>query len=248
MKVLAICSSPHRGNTYLVLNTIKEDYPTIDYKILMLSEVNLEPCRGCYTCFLKGEENCPLKDDRDMIIKEMLDADGIIFASPVYVNHSTALMKKFMERLGFMSHRPCFFGKYAMVMAVCGGFGAKEANKYMNGIFSTFGFDVVSSVELQIATKSEKEKTNTHEQTRKAFDKFITSIKEGKKNPPTLTQIIMFNIFKAISDWNKKKGIADYQFYKDKTDYFYDAKMPFFKKKLARWIAGKEIKKMMENR
>ena len=108
MKILAICGSPHRGNCYSVLNTIKEDYPNIDYKLLMLSEVNLEQCRGCYVCVLRGEENCPRKDDRDMIIKEILDADGIVFASPVYVNHATALMKNFMERLGYEGHRPRF--------------------------------------------------------------------------------------------------------------------------------------------
>ena len=124
MKILAICGSAHRGNCYSVLNTIKEEYPNIDYKLLMLSEVNLEQCRGCYVCVLRGEENCPRKDDRDMIIKEILDADGIVFASPVYVNHATALMKNFMERLGYEAHRPRFYDKYAMVIAVCGMFGA----------------------------------------------------------------------------------------------------------------------------
>lgn len=154
MKILAICGSHHRGNCYSVLNTIKENYPTIDYELLMLNEVNLEQCRGCYMCIAKGEKYCPLKDDRDMIIKEISDADGIVFAYPVYVNFISSLMKKFMERLSFISHRPRFFDKYAMVMAICGGFGADKANEYMTDIFSTFGFNVVSSLELQMSTKS----------------------------------------------------------------------------------------------
>jgi len=78
MKILAICGSHHKGNCYSILNTIKENYPTIDYKLMMLNEVNLEQCRGCYVCIAKGEQYCPLKDDRDMIIKEMLDADGVV--------------------------------------------------------------------------------------------------------------------------------------------------------------------------
>lgn len=250
MKILAICGSPHKGNCYSVLNSIKENYSNIDFKLLMLNEVKLGECRGCYVCFLKGEENCPLKDDRNMIIKEMLDADGTVFASPVYTNHITALMKKFIDRLGYVAHRPCFFDKYAMVMAICAGFGAKEANKYMNGIFSVFGFNVVSSLELQIATKSEKEKRYTHEKTVEAFDTFITGIKEGQKKPPspTITQLVYFNVFKSISEWNKKAGIADFQFYKDKTDYFYDTKINFFKKMLAKRISGRIIKKMKKNR
>ncbi len=250
MKILAICGSPHKGNCYSVLNSIKENYPNIDFKLLMLNEVNLENCRGCYVCFLKGEENCPLKDDRDMIIKEILDADGTVFASPVYTNHISALMKQFIDRLGYVAHRPCFFDKYAMVMAICAGFGAKEANKYMNGIFSVFGFSVVSSLELQIATKSETEKKYTHEKTIEAFDTFIAGIKkrQRKRPTPTLTQLVYFNIFKSISEWNKEAGVADYKFYKDKTDYFYDTKINFFKKMLAKRISGRIIKKMKKNR
>jgi multimeric flavodoxin WrbA len=250
MRILSICGSPHRGNSYSVLNSIKENYPTIDYDLLMLNEVNLGQCRGCYVCVLQGEGNCPLKDDRDMIIKEILGADGIVFASPVYVNHITALMKNFIDRLGFFAHRPCFFGKYAMVMAVCGGFGAKEANEYMNGIFSVFGFDVVSSLELKTGSGSEERKRHNHEKTINAFDTFIARIKEGQGNTPTptptLTQLIYFNVFKAISEMTKEVGEADYQFYKDKTDFLYDTKINFFKKMLAKRIAGKVIRKMDE--
>ena len=109
MKILAICGSPHRGNTYSALNSIKEDYPDIDYKIIMLNEIDLKPCLGCYACIRLGEEKCPLKDDRDMIIQEMHDADGVLFASPVYVNFISALMKTYIERTAFLSHRPSFF-------------------------------------------------------------------------------------------------------------------------------------------
>jgi len=248
MKILAICGSPHRGNCYSVLTTIKEDYPNIDYKLLMLNELNLERCRGCYVCVLRGEENCPLKDDRDMIIKEILDADGIVFASPVHVNHITALMKEFIGRLSYEAHRPRFYDKYAMVMAVCGMFGAKEANEYMNGIFTTYGFSVVSSLELQIATNSEKEKIYNHQKTIKAFDTFITRIKKGQRNTPTMGQMIRFNIFKSISELNKEHFKADYQYYKDKNDFPCDGKINFFKKMLAKRITRKMIRNFMKNR
>ncbi len=250
MKILAICGSPRKGNSYAALKSIQEKFPEIDFKILMLNEMNLEKCRGCYVCFLKGEQYCPLKDDRDMIIKEMFDADGVIWASPVYTNHITSLMKNYIDRLGFIAHRPCFFGKYAMVMANCAGFGADKANDYMKGILSVYGFGVVSDLELYIATKSELENRTNHEKTLKAFDTFFAEInkRKGALPEPTLTQLIYFNIFKAISEWNKDEGKADYEFYKDKNDYLYDTKISFFKKFLANRISGKEIKKMMKDR
>ena len=245
MKILAICGSPHKGNTYSVLNSIQEDYPDIDYKILMLSELIRERCRGCYACIALGAEKCPLKDERDMIVAEMLAADGIIFASSVNVNNITALMKEFMGRLGYETHRPRFFDKYAMVMAVCGGFGAKEANEYMSGIFATTGLNVVSSLELQVATKSEEEQKYNHEKANAAFNKFIASIEEGKRNKPTMTQLVMFNLLKSISELAKEYFQADYQYYKDKTDFYYDTKLNPFKNTLAKRIAKKEIKKML---
>ena len=248
MKILAICGSPHKGNTYSVLNTIKEDYPAIDFKLLMLNELNLEQCRGCYVCVLRGAENCPLKDDRDMIIQEMLDADGILFASSVHVNNITALMKNFIGRLGYEAHRPRFYDKYAMVMAVCGMFGAKEANTYMYQIFTSFGFNVVSSLELQVATKSEKEKKYNHEKTVKAFDTFITGIKERRRNQPTLGQIKRFYLFKMISEYNKEYFVADYQYYEDKTDIPCDIKINPFKKNWAKIRTGIKLMRFMKNR
>ncbi|MBT8181309.1 MAG: NAD(P)H-dependent oxidoreductase, partial [Eudoraea sp.] len=78
LKIVAICGSPHKGNTYNILKLLKQSNSEIDFKILMLSELNLMDCLGCYSCINIGEENCPLKDDRDMIIEEMKAADGTI--------------------------------------------------------------------------------------------------------------------------------------------------------------------------
>ena len=245
MKILAICGSHHRGNTYSILNTIQDHLPNIDYHLMMLNEVNIKQCQGCYVCIAKGKQYCPLKDDRDMIIEKIADADGIVFASPVYVNFITSLMKQFMERVSFITHRPRLFDKYAMVMAICRGFGADKANEYMNDIFSSFGFNVVPSLELQFSTKNEEEKKYNHEKAMKAFNTLIARINEGKRNKPTLTQIIMFNLFKSIAELDKEHFQADYQYYKDKTNYYYDIKLNPFKKMLAKRIVRKEISKIM---
>ena len=64
MKILAICGSPRKGNTYSALNTIKENFPDIDFEILMLKDLHFELCKGCYACILRGEDKCPIRDDR----------------------------------------------------------------------------------------------------------------------------------------------------------------------------------------
>ena len=244
IKIVAICGSPHRGNTYDILSLLKQSKPEIDFRILMLSELDLKDCFGCYSCINNGEDTCPHKDDRDLIIGAIKDADGTIFASPTYSRTISALMKKFVERTSFMAHRPIFFGKHAMALATCAGFGADLTTKYLTENFTQYGFQFVSSVELMVARKTENETNRNRKKASKAYEKLINAIKAEEKIEPTFAQLVYFNIFKSISEWNKLKGWADYEFYKDKKDYYYHIKIPFLKKQLVKWIAGREINKM----
>jgi hypothetical protein len=162
----------------------------------------------------------------------------------------TALMKNFFERVGYIDHRPRFYGKHAMLMAVCAGFGADNANEYMEGMCSIFGFSIASSVELKIASKSENEKAYIHKQTVEAFDKFIQTIKDSKGRPPsiTMTQLIYYNVFRTLSKLQKEMYKADYKYYKDKSDVPDNVKVNAFKKMFANFMVGRIIKKMMKNR
>ena len=96
-----------------------------------------------------------------------------------------------------------------------------------------------------MTTKSEEEKKYNQEKTTDAFNAFITRIQEGKRDKPTLTQIIMFNLLKSISELYKEHFQADYQYYKDKTDFYYDTKLNPFKNMLAKRIVRKELRKLL---
>ena len=245
---MAICGSPHRGNTHEILEVLKQSNPEIDFEIFMLSELNLMDCVGCYSCINNGEENCPHEDDRDLIVNAMKEADGTIFASPTYARAISALMKKFVERTSYIAHRPVFFGKYALALSTCAGFGADLTCQYLQENFTQYGFSFVSSTTLSVATKSESEKVHNREKALREYDKLIRAIRSRNKIEPSFDQLVYFNIFKSISVLNKMKGSADYRFYKDKKDFYYDMKIPYWKNKLAHWIAGREVKKIMTNR
>ena len=243
MKILAICGSPRRGNTYSALNSIKENYPHIDYKVLMLNELNFELCRGCYTCVLRGEDKCPLKDDRDMVIKEMFDADGTVFASPVYAHMISATMKNFFDRLSYYAHRPRFFDNYAMTIVTCSGYGAEEAIKYMDKMLGVFGFNLVPPLELQFqpGKTPEKNKTENLSKTIEAFNTLIARIEKGERDKPSLGMLIPFKVFKYVSEVGKDVMKADYEYYMDKTDFYYDVKIPFYKKMITQKVVKKII-------
>jgi len=244
MKILAICGSPRKGNTYSILNSIKEHHPDIEFQIIMLGEINFELCKGCYSCVKRGEEKCPIKDDRDMLISEMLDADGIILSSPVYSHMISASTKNFFERLGFFAHRPHFFNKYAMSLVTCSGYGAEHALEYMDKMLKVFGFNMVPPLELHCRSgkKSEYMKQNNIEKALQAFGKLIARIKKGGKDKPSLGMMIPFEIFKYVSQIDKEGMIADYEYYKDKKDYYYETNIPFYKKMITKRVVGKIVK------
>ena len=247
-KIVAICGSPTKGMTYKALKDIENNYPDIDYKIIHIKDANIEQCVGCYQCVRKGEDRCPLKDDKDMILEEIDKADGVIFASPVYVNHISGLMKNFMDRIGFITHRPRYFDKFAMVIGVCRGFGADKVTEYLGSILTTFGFSVVSSLELQYSSRSDKEIQYNHEKIIEGMDTLLEKIEKGKRNKPELIQVIMFNLFKYISEAHPEDYPADYEYYKDKSGYYYDTKINFFHNFIAGRVQKKFDNDMIKNR
>ena len=91
MKVLGIVCSPRRnGNTeIMVLEALRgaEDYGA-ETELVTLAERDIKPCDGCLSCEKTGL--CHIDDDVQEVYEKMLDADGIIFGTPVYVGSVSA--------------------------------------------------------------------------------------------------------------------------------------------------------------
>jgi multimeric flavodoxin WrbA len=241
MKIIAICGSPRKGNCYKALTTIRDAFPLIDFEILHLIDLDFKPCKGCYTCVLKGESKCPLKDDRDKILEKIAEADGLILASPVYSHMVSALIKNLFERLGYMAHRPLFFHKFAMSMVTCSGYGAESALAYMDKMLGVYGFNLAPSLELQVYPGKVKESTLNREKSTQAVEALIDKIKTGKRDQPSIGMMVPFMIFKYVSKLDKDLMAADFEYYKDKGDYYYDVKIPFYKKFIAKRVSDKII-------
>lgn len=180
-----------------------------------------------------------------MILEKILEADGLILSSPVYALMVSALMKNFIERFGYLAHRPQFFDKFAMSMVTCSGYGAEDALEYMNKMLSVFGFSLAPSLELQFqpGMVSEECKIRNKKKTIEAVKTLLEKIETGERDKPTLNLMIPFNIFKYVSKLDKDVMPADFEYYKDKGDYYYDTKIPFYKK----YIAGKVTKKIIDH-
>jgi len=61
----------------------------------------------------------------------MIEADGIIFVSPVYCENVSGLMKNFIDRFDYVFHRQRFFDQKAMVLSTSAGGGLKDTLDYL---------------------------------------------------------------------------------------------------------------------
>lgn len=53
-------------------------------------------CRGCFACLKNGR--CAINDDANAIVEKMLDADVLVFASPIYYYEMCGQMKTLLDR------------------------------------------------------------------------------------------------------------------------------------------------------
>lgn len=65
---------------------------------VILANHRILPCRACYCCWTT-KEGCPQRDDMPELLHKLLAADLVVFATPVYVDNVSGIMKVFMDRL-----------------------------------------------------------------------------------------------------------------------------------------------------
>jgi multimeric flavodoxin WrbA len=134
LKIIAINGSPRKGNTYQILQKIEKELSNdtnVEFKYILLKDVKLKTCIGCFQCIQKGSEFCPLEDDKALIFDEMLSSDGVILATPAYNFNVSSIMKNFIDRLAFIGHRPQFFNQNLMIVATTGGTGLSNVKNYL---------------------------------------------------------------------------------------------------------------------
>ncbi len=104
VKVLGLCASPRKGNSYFLLEKALEcaaEYDAVptEVKRFHLGKKPLAPCDACMAHkALKGE--CRIKDAFQEMRDLWIDADVILYAFPVYHMGIPAQLKCFIDRLG----------------------------------------------------------------------------------------------------------------------------------------------------
>jgi multimeric flavodoxin WrbA len=105
IKILGISGSAiGQGNTEIfleeALKPVRKE-KEVSVEIVSLAKRNILDCRHCNWCFVKQTEGkfCALEDDMALIYPKILEADGMLWATPVYFARMSGAMAQFMDRL-----------------------------------------------------------------------------------------------------------------------------------------------------
>jgi multimeric flavodoxin WrbA len=152
LKVIGISASPRlNGNSDLLLRQALAGAESVgaQTEYLRLSDFKIAPCIECNSCYKTGR--CVVKDDYHLISAKMLDADRLIFATPIFFMTVCAQAKILIDRCQclwahkYVLKKPLISAagrdRRAMVIAV----GGSKSKKMFDSIRLTmkYFFDVL---------------------------------------------------------------------------------------------------------
>ena len=186
MKVMAICGSPRgmKSQTRVLAEAVLEGARGKGAQVesVDLSKVRLGFCQACEVCH-QGPD-CVLNDDGKQILQQVLKAEGIVFASPVYLNQVTAQMKALLDRTSHFVHCLRLMGKYAAAVTTSGGGGGGEVVAYLKNYALTVGAQFVGGVDARVPLKE-----SDFAAARELGAALVTAIQEKKRYPEQLRTI-----------------------------------------------------------
>ncbi len=99
MKIIVLMGSPNmNGSTSILANEFKKGAIEAGHEveIFNVAHMNIGACGGCVACGYEGP--CVQKDDMQKIRSEMLSADMVVFATPLYYYGMSAQLKTVVDR------------------------------------------------------------------------------------------------------------------------------------------------------
>ncbi|HDS05573.1 MAG TPA: flavodoxin family protein, partial [Deltaproteobacteria bacterium] len=67
-------------------------------QVLILRDMKINSCVGCFNCWVKTPGLCSIKDDAREVARSYIAADHVIFCSPLIMGFVSSLLKNTMDR------------------------------------------------------------------------------------------------------------------------------------------------------
>lgn len=132
MNVLTLLGSPRKkGNTATVLSWVEEELSRHGHPVehVSIADHEIRGCLGCMACQKDlSNPGCAQKDDAQDILEKILEADRILYATPLYCWGFTSQMKALIDRqfclvkhYGTENQKSLAQGKKTALLVTCAG-------------------------------------------------------------------------------------------------------------------------------
>ena len=103
MKAIAINASSRMdmGNTATILTPFLDGMrgAGAEVEVFYTKKLQINPCQGDLVCWLKTPGKCSQKDDMEMLLPKLAEAEIWVFATPVYVDGMSGPLKNLLDRI-----------------------------------------------------------------------------------------------------------------------------------------------------
>lgn len=137
-KVVVISSSPRKGQNSdtlcdeFVRGALDAGHDAVKY---FLEDIEFSSCKACYAC-KTPEMKCVQDDGIAPILEDMLEADVVVYATPVYYYEMCGTLKMFFDRC-YPIFRHLENQDYYIIMAA-----GSNSGDALTGLKSFIGFSV----------------------------------------------------------------------------------------------------------
>ena len=132
MNIVTVLGGPRTdGNTDRLLDWTERALKELHHEVtrINLAELTVNGCRSCFACRESADEpGCVVPDDVPGVFAKMIEADAIVYATPLYMWGFAAQLKALMDRsiclvrgYGGSEHRSFVEGKPAALLVACAG-------------------------------------------------------------------------------------------------------------------------------
>ncbi len=224
MKILALIGSYRKnGNTSQIVGLVCEALQAeaaragaaLEIETLYLGHLDIGACHGCRTCFERGEDKCPLKDDFLAVKAKMKQADAILIASPVYVDDVSGITKTWIDRLAHVCHRPEFAGRCAYLLATVGSSPTSHALGTLRLALSTWGFHIIGKAGFKTGAlmKPDEMKASHTAKAAKIARQIYRAVSMRQWARPSFVALMTFKIQQRAWQRSARRDTLDYAYW-----------------------------------
>jgi len=217
MKILGINASP-RGNASRTKKLVEAvlrgaGEAGAETEFVDVCTLDIAFCTGCLTCCAVGK--CTQDDDFPMLFDAIMEADGLVLGSPVYIDGVTAQLKQVFDRMADAIHCQRLYGKYGCAVSTTGSSCDQEVIEFMNRIMTKLGAVTIGGV--GVALEPDPEALGPAEERAFLLGKELAEAIRTKRSYPEQEAVIARNRkhFRYLVTRMKEEWAHEYRYWQD---------------------------------